>query len=124
MSTLKPFDPMPKNTFHLPVEMAVIVPSTKNIKDPIGKAELEKRTNEVRRKLIQLFGGNTTVKGVGGYRLEGKEIREDVNMVYSYSKRKDWVKHRQKLLKYLQEKKKEFGQAFLGIIFETDLYYI
>lgn len=124
MSTLKPFAPMPKETFHLPVEMAVIVPSTKNIKDPIGEDEFEKRTNEVRRKLVQLFGGNTTVKGVGGYKLAGKEIRENVNMVYSYSKRKDWVKHRQKLLKYLQEKKKAWQQNQLGVIWETDLYYI
>lgn len=124
MPNPKPFDPMPKDTFHLPVEMAVIVPSTKNIKDPIGEDEFEKRTNDVRRKLVNLFGGNTTVKGVGGYRLEGKEIRENVNMVYSYSKRKDWVRNRQKLLKYLQQKKKEFGQDKIGIIFETDLYYI
>lgn len=124
MTKIKPFSPMPKDTFHLPVEMAVIVPSTKDFNKPISTEEFKKRTDEVRKKLIQLFGGNTSIKGVGGYRLEGKEIRENVNMVYSYSKRKDWVKNRQKLLKYLQGLKKRFNQDTIGLIFETDLYYI
>lgn len=124
MTDIKPFDPMPENTFHLPVQMAVIVPSTKDMTKPIRKEEFEARTKEVRSKLAQLFGGNTTIKAMGGFLLKGKEIREDVNMVYSYSKRKDWHENRQKLLKYLQDKKKEWGQAQLGVQWETDLYYI
>lgn len=122
--TANPFDPMPENTFHLPIEMAVIVPSTTEYSKPISSEEFEARTKEIRNLLTKLFGGNTQIKAVGGFQLKGKEIREKVNMVYSYSKRADWMKNRKKLLEYLQQKKKEYKQQSLGIIFETDLFYI
>lgn len=65
----QPFAKMPKSTFHLPVESAVIVPSTKAKSKSISASEFANRTKEVRKKLSSLFGGYTSVKAIGGFLL-------------------------------------------------------
>ena len=115
---------MPKGTFHLPVELAVIVPSTKDKSKPITSQEFESRTQEVRKILSYWFGGNTQVKAEGGFLLKGKEIRERVNIVYAFSKTADWLKNRDALKRYLMRKKKSWQQFNIGLQYETDLFYL
>jgi len=113
-----------KNTFHLEVEQAVIVPSTKAKDKPIGKTEFRSRVKEVKRYLSNNFGGYTAVKGVGGYYSKGKGlIQEDVVKVVSFSERDRYKKNKQALIKKLGSWRKKWGQEAMGYEHEGDLYY-
>ena len=84
-----------KRTFHLPVEQAVIVPSTSGVKDQkrITQVQLNKRVNSVRKFLSKRFGGFTDVKAVGGFVLrDGKIVKERVKKVTSFATKGDFKK--------------------------------
>lgn len=109
---------------HLPVEIAIIVPSTKGKNKPVSSYEFEKRTKVVRTKLSNWFGGYTRISGRGGFVSGTKEIKERVNIVYSYSTRKKWSENREKLRNYLRAVKKKWGQISIGFLFEGDMYQL
>lgn len=119
----KPFKPMPK-VFHLPLETAVYVPSTKFDKKVPDK-EFRKRIAETRKKLSELFGGYTSIKAIGGFISDKKGlIKEDVIVVISFAENKSFLKNRTKLKNWLIKKKKDWKQESIGFEFENDLYYL
>ena len=125
----KPFNPMPKDTFHLPIETATLVPETNKTQKPIKTEEFKKRTIETENKLTKLFGGFTRTRTIGGYKLDkgknkGKTVREKVNKVTCFAERTKFLKHRKEFETYLQKKGKEWGQESIGLEYEGDLYYI
>jgi len=121
----KPFKVMPKGTYHLPVEQAILVPSTKAGDKKITPKELSERTSETQKFLGKAYGGYTSVKATGGYVMKnGKLVKEKVNKVTSFSQKKDFVKNRGEVKKFVNEKKKKWGQESIGVEQEGDLYYI
>jgi hypothetical protein len=120
---LKPFGKKNK-TFHLPIETAVLVPSTKDGRN-LGPKVLKTRTKETRKEMHDLYGGYTSVQGVGSYTTKkGRVDKEGVNKVTSFTKTKDYRKNRKKMLKLLKEKKKKWGQDSMGYEIEGDLHYV
>jgi len=113
-----------KDSFTLEIETFTIVPSTKNITEPISNAAFNKRVSQTRRKVRELFGGSTAVKGHGEFRLKGKYVPEKVVIVYSYAQRKDFIKNKQKWIKWAREKRDAWGQQSLALSIENDLYYV
>lgn len=110
---------------HLPVEMAVYVPSTKDANVPISKDELQKRVDEVMEYLGKLFGGYSSSDIVGGYVSEsGELIQEDITKVISFSTQDAYDKNKEKLAKKMTEWAKEWSQEAIGFELEGDLYYI
>ena len=114
-----------KDVFHLQIEQAVLVPSTKSGDKPISKVEHQKRVTEVRKYLSQKFGGYTSVKAVGGYYSEPKKkvIQEKVVRVTGFATKKDYKKNAPAIKKQLRVWSKKWGQESMGYEQEGDLYY-
>lgn len=110
----------------LPVEQAVIVPSTQNVDKKISTEQMQRRVQKVKKYLAKKFGGFTSDKEVGGYYSSDKDkvIQEDVNIVTSYATKKSFSKNREALLKQLGKWGKKWGQESIGYELEDDLYYI
>lgn len=110
----------------LPVEQAIIVPSTQDADKKISPMKMRKRVQEVKRYLAKRFGGFTSDRGVGGYYSSNKNkvIQEDVNVVTSYATEKAFAGNRKRLLKQLGKWGKEWGQESIGYEIEDDLFYI
>lgn len=114
-----------KTVFHLPVEQAVYVPSTKDKNKPVSKAVFNSRVKEVKRYLSNKFGGYTAVKGVGGYHEKKKGlIQEKVVRVVSFSKEDAFKKNKTKLMQQLGKWSKKWGQDSMGYEHEGDMYYV
>lgn len=112
-------------SLHLPVEMSVYVPSTKDANVPVSKAELLKRVNEVKEYLANLFGGYSSSKIIGGYASnEGSLIQEDVVKVISFATKKAYEENKQKLINKIASWSTLWSQEAIGFELEGDLYYI
>lgn len=117
--------PQGDKMFHLPMEIAVYVPSTKNVSTGISASELRSRVKEVEKYLAETFGGFTSAEKVGGY-LSSKSsvITEKVVPVTSFATKEAFEKNKSKLVNKLSVWAKKWGQEAMGLEFEGDLYYV
>jgi len=112
-------------TFKLPIEQIVYVPSTTFNNEPISSEEFSRRIEEVKSFLFNLFGGYTAVVGEGGFRSKtGDVVDESVVRVISYTDREGYENHQKHLFEFLKEKQKEWGQESMGYEVEGDLFYL
>jgi len=111
--------------FHLPYEIAVYVPSTKDVDKTITATELRARVKEVEKYLAETFGGFTSSEKVGGY-LSSKSsiITEKVVPVTAFSSLNDFTANKSKLINKMSVWAKKWGQEAIGFEFEGDLYYV
>ena len=113
------------SVFALPIEVSVLVPSTKNASDKIGKAEFANRIEETQNYLSTLFGGFTSQDAEGGYTSEEKGlINEDVYEVTSFASAKDFKNKFETLVNQVKQWCKSWGQESIGLILEGDMFYI
>lgn len=127
VGTLDLTEEQKKRTFHLPVEQAVIVPSTSGVKSQrvISKAEMNSRVNNVRRYLAQRFGGYTSVKAVGGFVLKnGKLVRERAVRVAAFATKDDFKKHQPSVINQVGSWGRKWKQESIGYENEGDLFII
>ncbi len=127
VGNLKLTEEQRKRTFHLPIEQAIIVPSTSGIKTQrkISKAKLNKRVNNVRRFLSNRFGGYTSVKTIGGFVLkDGKLVKERAVKVTAFATRKDFKKNRGEVIKQIGSWGRKWQQESVGFEHEGDLFII
>lgn len=116
-----------KRTFHLPIEQAIIVPSTSGVKTQriISKAQLNQRVNTVRKYLSKKFGGYTSTKATGGFILDsGKLVKEKAIKVTSFGTKKSFKKHRPEIIQQVGEWGKKWKQESVSYEHEGDLYII
>jgi hypothetical protein len=117
--------PKADKMFHLPVEMAVYVPSTSNVDKQIGDNEMRKRVDEVSVTLSNMFGGYTSSEAIGGYVATDKSlVNEKIIRVVSYSTKDSFNKNKNELMNKLAKWAAEWGQEAVGYEYEGDLYYI
>lgn len=111
--------------FHLPMEIAVYVPSTKNVSENITASELRSRVKEVEKYLAETFGGFTSSEKVGGY-LSNKSsvVTEKVVPVTAFATKDAFEKNKSKLVSKLSVWAKKWSQEAMGLEFEGDLYYV
>jgi hypothetical protein len=111
--------------FHLPYEIAVYVPSTKDVDKIITATELRARVKEVEKYLAETFGGFTSAEKVGGY-LSSKSsvITEKVIPVTSFASMQSFKENKSKLVNKMSVWAKKWGQEAIGFEFEGDLYYV
>lgn len=107
----------------LPVETAIYVPSTE-YDEQIPHGEFEKRIDEVRKELSNLFGGYTSVSATGGWVDNGAVIKEPIVKVISYTDPKNYKKNRNTLQEYLSNKRKSWKQSALSWEFNNKLYFL
>jgi len=112
--------------FALPVQTAVLVPSTTKGDKPITKKQYKARVIEVHNKLYDLFGGFTSVEGVGAVEdvNTGMPIQEPVNVVTAYTTKKKFSDKEEDFITFVENKKKQWGQQSMGVIIENDLLFI
>ncbi len=116
-----------KRTFHLPVEQAVIVPSTSGVKEQrkISNKEMTGRVNNVRRFLAKRFGGFTDVTARGGFILkDGKIVKEKVVVVRAFATKKDFKDHQPELVKQVGKWGNSWKQESVSYENEGDLFII
>ena len=112
--------------FSLPIEQAVIVPSTEDADKTISQSELNKRVKETQKFLAQTFGGFTSTKATGGYFSDDKNkiIEEKVVVVTSFSGSDDFKVKQAELMGWIGRKQKQWSQESIGYELEGDLYYV
>jgi hypothetical protein len=111
--------------FHLPLEMVVYVPSTKDVDKVISVDEMDKRVNEVKEYVASRFGGYSSADKLGGFvDSNGKLVNEDVVQVVSFSTKEAFESNKEELVEQLSKWGKEWGQEAIGFEFEGDLYYV
>lgn len=116
-----------KRTFHLPVEQAVIVPSTSGVKEQrkISNKEMTGRVNNVRRFFEDKFKGTTSVKTVGTFKLEsGKIIKEKGVKVTSFATKKDFNKNQRQIIEQVGKWGNSWKQESINYENEGDLFII
>jgi hypothetical protein len=117
--------PKASKMFHLPLELAVYVPSTQDVDEVISEDELNARVNEVSKYLASTFGGFTKSERVGGFMTSKSElVTEDVVPVVSFATKEDYQANKNKLVEKLSEWARKWGQEAIGFEFEGDLYYV
>ena len=111
-------------TDNLPMQTAVLVPSTSKKSHKISAAEFTKRIKRVEKYLTKKFGGFTATQSVGGYTEAKRLIEEDVVMVTAYATEEAFDKHKLHVMDWVRNRGDEWGQDSMGIIIENDLKYI
>ena len=109
---------------HLPYEIAVYVPSTKNVSQIISATELSSRVKEVEKFLAETFGGFTSSQKTGGYVSNSNIITEKVVPVTAFCSLIDFKNNKQKLINKISFWSMKWGQEAMGFEFEGDLYYV
>jgi hypothetical protein len=117
--------PNANKMFHLPLEICVYVPSTKDVDKIISSSELQTRVDEVSKFLAKNFGGFTLSDKVGGFMSsKNKLVKEDVVPVTSFAQIKDFEKVKNELVNKMSDWATKWGQESIGFEFEGDLYYV
>jgi hypothetical protein len=117
--------PKANKMFHLPLELAVYVPSTQDVDKVISDSELDARVDEVSKYLATMFGGFTKSDKIGGFVSSKSElVTEEVVPVVSFATKEDYEANKNKLVTKLSEWARKWGQEAIGFEFEGDLYYV
>lgn len=113
-------------SFALPIEMAVYVPSTKGANEKISDAEFRERIEETEKYLSSQFGGYSKVDIDGGYVSDEKGlIKEDVAKVVAFAQDEDFLTNRlPRLIKRITLWCEDWTQESIGFEIEGDLFYI
>jgi hypothetical protein len=110
-----------ENTNTLPVQIAVIVPSTREEKK-ISKGWFKRRIRETRKWMDRRFGGDTTVRGSGGYTDDGRVITEEVRIVESSTTVQEYKQYRKEFGEFVRKKQDAWDQLQLAYIIEGRTY--
>lgn len=117
--------PNTENSFKLPLEIAVYVPSTKNVNEVISVDEMNERENQVKTFLAERFGGYTMSDKLGGYvDNSGNLVNEEITQVVSFATIEAWEKYKNELVAKISEWADKWGQEAIGLEFEGDMFYI
>jgi hypothetical protein len=114
---------LPKRV-RLPIRCVVYVPSTQGDK-PIGSKEFMDRREHAAQELVKMFGGCRETLAKGRYlNREGEIVEEDVAVLTGYGQPEKYLEKRDRFIKWLLKKKREWGQETLGFEFGSDLYFL
>lgn len=117
--------PKSNKMFHLPLELVVYVPSTKDVNKTISKQEMKERVDEVKNYLGVAFGGYSSIKIEGGYVANnGELVSESITKVVSFASKDDYEKNKDELVNQMTNWSQKWGQEAIGFEFEGDLYYV
>lgn len=113
------------NSFELPLQMAVYVPSTKDKNATISDSEMSERVKEVESYLAKKFGGFNSVEVDGGYQSTDKGvIQEDVVRVVAFASKEEFDAKFKELVGQIKKWCQEWSQESMGLEFENDMFYI
>lgn len=115
-----------KQANNLPVQVSVLVPSTKEHSKKIGKRQFHKRVDETKEFMDKEFGGDTKVDSVGSY-FDGSKnelIKEESAVVESSMSIPTYNKKIKKVVSFIEKKRKDYGQDTMLLSVEGHKYII
>jgi len=119
----EPTNPIDNNTFELPVQFSITIPSTQDIDENIGTKKMKIRLKEEKKWLVKRFQGDTTYSAKGDYNTKtGKLIEEDVGVINVSTTKKDYEKHKAELAEHIKELRERYGQKQMAYNLENNLY--
>jgi len=122
---MPPKRPLLKNEFYLPENFAVYVPSTTSKSRKIAPSTMRNRVDKVRAWMSKVYGGTTSIRGVGTYTDEDTLlIKENVVVVQSFSSTQDFHLNEELLYNQIMKWGRTWGQESMGYEYEGDMYYI
>lgn len=102
--------PLPEGANDLPVQVSIIVPSTKEESKPLTETEFEQRINDEKKWWDTRFGGDTTIQDVGSYVYKGKVINEKGAIVQASMSMDKYRKYRGSIAQHASKKQKDWSQ--------------
>lgn len=113
------------NSFRLPFQLSVYVPSTEGVDRKISQEEFDDRIEEVERFLSFTFGGYSQVDVNGGYISNNNElVKEEIGRVTAFCGVQNFTENVIKVLQKIVDWCGKWTQESIGFEFEGDLYYI
>ncbi len=114
-----------KGSIEIPIQMAILVPSTKEASEPISVKDFQDRIYDVEQFVSQLFGGFSGTSVEGGYYSEKHGvINESVKRVVFFSTEESFEKSFKPLTFKIKEWCDEWAQEYIGFELENNMYYI
>lgn len=103
--------------------VTVYVPSTRNVDQQLTLDEAEELVQRTAKFLSKLFGGATAQPAVGFW-VDGENlVRENVTLVYAYTRRLS-KGTRKSVLDYCESLKVEYGQQAVAVEFDGKLRFV
>lgn len=118
---------------NLPVQVSIIVPSTKNIIDKksgkekskkISEKEFDERVKETKKEFDNLFGADTAISDVGSYFNGKKHIDEKGVIVESSTSIPKYKENIKKVVELAEEKQKKYLQDTMAVKVEGRLFIV
>lgn len=94
---------------NLPVQVAVVVPSTDGDRQ-MSQDAFTTRVNNVQKWFDARFGGDTTIRGKGGYLADDELIEESVAIVEASMSVDTYKDRYHELGEFVAEKREDWGQ--------------
>jgi len=107
----------------LPVQVSVIVPSTKFDK-LVPTEEFNTRISDEQKWFNEQFGGSTTIKEVGSYNLDGKVITEPGVLVESSMTVKEYKENKAKLEAHFRNRRSAWKQDSILVKVEGQSFIV
>lgn len=107
----------------LPVQVSVIVPSTKLDKS-ISEKQFQKRIRDEQRWFNRQFGGTTSIEEVGSFNLGKKVIKEPGVIVESSMSVATYEKNRAKIAKHFRNQRSKWQQNSILIKVEGQTFIV
>lgn len=94
---------------NLPVQVAFIVPSTRKDKQ-LSQGDFENRVRFTKKWFDERFGGDTTIRGKGGFLLDGELIEEPVAIVESSMSVETYMEYREDFADFVRQRRNNWDQ--------------
>ena len=112
---------------NLPVELALVVPSTNADEEYIGDGNFQNRVEYVEKKFDQWFGGDTTTEAVGGYTWEDDDgnvhrTEEKVAVVMAGTTEQVYKSHKKDLKELIKKRQRNWKQDTIAFRIDDRTY--
>lgn len=111
-----------KFKFDLDCKVAVYVPSTIKVNEPVDNAQ---QVGKIVRKLSEMFGGATATQAVGGWvTAAGEIVTEKITIVYSFCTSTQLHENIENVLDICETLKKEMTQEAITLEINGQVKFI
>ena len=111
----------------LPVQVSIIVPSTKNGNQPIDEPgsdiNFQKRVTDEKNYFDNLIGGDTTIQEVGSYLMDGEVVKEPGAIVQVSMTRQSYNELKNAIAAHALQRKNDWTQKQVAVTVEGRTYF-
>jgi len=108
----------------LPVQVSIIVPSTTENNRHLTEEEFQNRVDDEKKWMDTQFGGDTTIKDVGSYMMDGELIQEPGAIVEASMSRGKYNKLKNAIAAHAMKKREEWSQDTILLRVENRAFIV